>query len=200
MTEKGKEQVLVAPDSVFQEYLVDGAHFYAADKNMLDSIRERSLFMERSKAENDTDYRQIIPYVIIRRMNGETRYYLFKRFSTQGESRLHNLRSLGAGGHINPVDTNAADPLREGLMRELNEELHLPAKYNLTFAGWIYSRIDQVASVHAGMVYYLDILEGDISVREKDKMTGEWCNQQELESYIDEMEGWSKIVMTCLID
>jgi predicted NUDIX family phosphoesterase len=112
---------------------------------------------------------------------------------------LHNLYSLGAGGHINPIDEKEPDPLSAGLMRELEEELFLPDSYELSFKGWIYSRIDPVACVHAGMIYLMNVPDGEIRIRETDKMTGEWCDIPTLISRKDSMEGWSRIVLEHLI-
>jgi predicted NUDIX family phosphoesterase len=194
------EKVLVVPDILFRDNLgSEGKDFYMSNEEMLIEIRKNAFFMDREQAEQDENYRQVIPYVIIRKPGIPPRFFLFKRLKTQGEQRLHNLLSLGAGGHINPVDYKAADPLNEGLMREIEEEIYPPEKYNLTFMGWIYSRIDPVACVHAGMVYIMDTPDGNIRIRETDKMTGEWCEIGDLRQKIDQMEGWSRIIMQHLI-
>ena len=195
----GEEKVMVVPDSLFGGILKNGKDFYPSHATELEKLRGQVSFLDREKAESDEDFRQIIPYVLIYRNNPEPSYFLFKRMKTQGESRLHNLYSIGAGGHINPIDDESGDPFESGLRRELEEELYLPQSYKLDFLGWIYSRIDPVACVHAGMVYRLEVLQGVIDIRETDKMSGEWIKKDELRKYEEWMEGWSKIVLNLII-
>lgn len=199
-TEKkfGGEQVLVAPDESFRNLLKNGSDFYQSDSDSLNEIRKNAAFIDRDEAETNESFRQIIPYVVIHKSSPAPLYFLFKRLNTQGEERLHNLYSLGAGGHINPVDESGDDPLYAGLMRELNEELFLPESYDLTFAGWIYSKAEPVSRVHAGMVYKMNVNSGEIRIRETDKMLGEWCDIPTIVSCRGSMEGWSKIVLSQL--
>ncbi len=58
-------------------------------------------FIDRPMAENDPSFKQIIPYIIIQTADlKKTAIY-----NRQGsEKRLHDLWSLGIGGHINPID------------------------------------------------------------------------------------------------
>ena len=196
------EKVLVIPNDVLRKILKGtGGFFPASDLSSPVRMVPFAKYIDREHAECDESTRQLIPYVLIsRNIEGETEYFLFKRLDTQGEKRLHNLYSLGAGGHINPVDNETGDPLEAGLMRELNEELFLPSTFHLDFKGWIYSSIDPVSMVHAGMVYVMEIISGDVKIRENDKMTGSWHGTEELMKYYDSMEGWSRIVMDYLIN
>jgi len=63
--------------------------------------------MDRAQAEDDPSHKQIIPYALFRH-NGKFINYM--RSKSGGESRLHAKRSMGIGGHINPVDEKE-DPL-----------------------------------------------------------------------------------------
>jgi len=195
------EQVLVVPTRVLEKALVNSNDFFPVTNFSSPSqIMPYAEFHSREDAENDESIRQIIPYVLIKRtVEGQKEYFLFKRLRTQGEERLHNLYSLGAGGHINPSDNQTSDPLEAGLMRELNEELFLPQDFCLCFKGWIFSTIDPVSRVHAGMVYLMDVIKGEIQIKERDKMIGSWCRQEELIKCYNSMEGWSRIVMDCII-
>ena len=58
-------------------------------------------FMPRPQAEADPNHKQIIPYVI---MSHDGKYLSYVRGRRAGESRLVGNRSIGIGGHINPVD------------------------------------------------------------------------------------------------
>lgn len=194
------ELVLTVPDKVLCSRLTAAVHFNQGQIDLIEIIKPEMRFIDRSLAESDTKLRQVIPYILIRRnVLDSSQFFLFKRLGTQGEKRLHNLYSLGAGGHINPVDTSSDNPLDAGLNRELEEELYLPEKYTLQFEGWIYSDIDPVSCVHVGLVYILDVLKGEVRIRETDKMVGEWCDSILLKEKEGAMEGWSRIVLNHLI-
>jgi predicted NUDIX family phosphoesterase len=87
---------------------------------------------------------------------------LFSRpmiYNRQGsEKRLHDLWSLGIGGHINPVDqqnqqSSFKDILVSGMERELGEELAKRPKQDIAgFSGIISEDITDVGKVHFGAV------------------------------------------------
>src|SRR4051794_24182824 len=58
-------------------------------------------FRPRSEMETDPSFKQIIPYVVFR--SGED-IFCYTRGSSQGEARLHRLRSIGVGGHVDEAD------------------------------------------------------------------------------------------------
>ena len=196
------EMVLVVADEIIRKFLGKGHDFFPSPSGSIPlEIANHAKYIERIQAERDESYRQLIPYVIIRRMaEDRPEFFLLKRLSTQGEERLHNLYSLGVGGHINPIDDETGNPLMSGLYRELREELFLPDTIEMVFKGWIYSVIDPVSRVHAGMVFLLDPRDENINTRESDKMTSEWCDVEKLKERYYGMEGWSRIVMDHLID
>lgn len=154
---------------------------------MLDTIVEHHFFIDRPEAERSPQYKQIIPYVLIR--HGED-WYLLQRTANQTEARLHHKLSLGIGGHINP-DT---PELLDGLEKELEEEVNVEGDYDLTFVGILNDDTTEVGQVHLGAVFVLDALEGTVSIRETDKMTGRWVSRNDLASHRDAMETWSQIV------
>jgi predicted NUDIX family phosphoesterase len=158
---------------------------------MLDAIVERSFFLDRPTAEISPQFKQIIPYVLIRHADS---FYLLERTPKQTEARLHNKLSLGIGGHINPD----APELLDGLQKELEEEVGVSGDYDLTFTGILNDDSTEVGSVHLGVVYILDSHTGDVVVRETDKMTGRWVPRDELDALAERMETWSQIAMTAI--
>lgn len=73
---------------------------FVADRRYFAALREAT-FLERDAAERDEGYRQIIPYVVLRAPAG---IFSYARTSRGREARLHGLRSIGVGGHVNPGD------------------------------------------------------------------------------------------------
>ena len=154
------------------------------------SLLRGGFFLERSLAEFDERYRQVIPYVVLLEKD---RVLLVKRTTKQTEKRLHNLYSIGIGGHIRRED--AEDPVeafRNGMMRELNEEVDADI-LKLHFIGLINDLSKPVSRVHLGYLYVADaIVRG---MKERDLFEWKMVKLEELEEYEEGMENWSKIAM-----
>ena len=113
-------------------------------------------FANRREAEQDPSYKQIIPYIILQTRDFEKTAI----YNRQGsEQRLHDLWSVGIGGHINPVDREKHNDsfnriLLAGMERELNEELEQrPEQDAPGFIGVISEEITDVGKVHLGAVF-----------------------------------------------
>ena len=186
------EQVMVVERAAIAEYLVERGLVQERTEEILDAIVERHFFIDRPVAEQSPQYKQIIPYVLIRHAES---FFLLQRTQKQTESRLHHKLSLGIGGHINP-DT---PDLLDGLQKELEEEVEVVGDYDLTFAGILNDDSTEVGSVHLGAVYVLEAHEGVVHVRETEKMTGRWVLSSELHELREQMETWSQIVYDAVI-
>ncbi len=113
-------------------------------------------FVNRPDAEQDPGQKQIIPYILLQTEDGEQT----AAYNRQGsETRLHDLWSVGIGGHINPIDQSAnqstfKEILVTGMERELDEELTgQPTGDPVEFCGIISEDITPVGSVHLGAVF-----------------------------------------------
>jgi predicted NUDIX family phosphoesterase len=185
------EQVLcVKREDIFP----DGAwHGFVSDQ--LDQyqkvIRDRHFFMARSKVEDDPAYQQIIPYVVFR--HGE-RYFLTHRLRASSEKRLRKQYSLGVGGHINPGDLEAGDPIQDGLKREWEEEVVYDGSFEAKLIGLLNDESAPVSKVHLGVVFLVDGTSPNIAIRETDKLAGELLTLEEMRIYYLEMESWSQMV------
>jgi predicted NUDIX family phosphoesterase len=186
------EQVMVVERETLAAFLIEQGLVQDHTDEILDAITDRHFFIDRPTAEISPQYKQIIPYVLIR--HGEA-YYLLQRTPKQTEARLHHKLSLGIGGHINP-DT---PDLFDGLQKELEEEVEVVGDYDLTFVGILNDDTTDVGRVHLGAVYVLDAHEGNVSVRETEKMSGRWVDRNDLAAHRDAMETWSQIVYDATI-
>ncbi|HPZ54473.1 MAG TPA: phosphoesterase [Bacillota bacterium] len=203
------EEVLVVPrSSVFPKAAPQG--FIAQDlQAYLDRMSADYRFEPRARVENDPSLKQLIPYVVF--MYGES-VYVVKRSSRQSEQRLVGKHSIGIGGHINKFDasnrdeTSASDGacnasglfasiLTDGLHREINEEIYLGETPEFVLSGLINDDSNSVGSVHLGLVYIARLSSANISVREKDMMSGSFVDAGSLNEYYDTMETWSQIVI-----
>ena len=194
-----KEKILIVPTNDlmkvldFQEGLVK-----VEIERIKNLIRKKGVFKDRNLVENDENFRQIIPYIVIKT---DEKYLIVKRLETQGEKRLHNKYSMGIGGHINLNDYNEEDiwsAVENGLWRELNEEVDISPKSDLEFIGVINDLSTPVSRVHVGLCYVVDCEFHGIN--EKDKFEEMWVDKFELLDKFEKMEGWSKIVVRYLFN
>lgn len=138
--------------------------YLPADAIDLDSLGPHLFFAERQYMETCSHYKQIIPYLVLTRGQGNDRRILaYQRRSKHTEARLGGLWSVGFGGHIEPLDRDAATAGERNLIdlaarRELAEETGLPAdELPLTLVGFINSDAEEVSSVHFGVVFTVDL-------------------------------------------
>lgn len=110
-------------------------------------------WIERSEAETNPSYKQIIPYIVMQ--DSQSRILCYPRHGT--EKRLHGLLSCGIGGHIDEGDKKGAfaETVKTGMLRELSEEISNfnPEMVTLAYKGIINELDTPVGHVHLGLVY-----------------------------------------------
>jgi predicted NUDIX family phosphoesterase len=165
-------------------------------REVLKRIVPEGLFRKRSELEEDPSFKQIIPYAVI--TFGDS-FYLFKRSTGQREKRLHNLFTLGAGGHMNPGGAMEPDEqyLTDELKRELSEEIRLLNGCRIEeiqFIGFINDDTIPVGRFHTGLLYNIRVSNKEVYINETEKMTAEWVEKSNLAEFYEGMETWSRIV------
>ncbi|MCB1227831.1 MAG: hypothetical protein KDK99_18585 [Verrucomicrobiales bacterium] len=155
-----------------------------------------NFFMERPSAEQDPTHKQLIPYSIFR---AGDRYLHYQRGSGSGEKRLVAKRSLGVGGHINPVDQShdgmGHSMYFNSIERELAEELILPGAHTQRVVGLINDDSNDVGAVHLGVVHLFE-LESDAVHSNEDALTDlQFSTAAELRALRDQFETWSQICL-----
>ena len=138
------------------------------------SIREQGFFVERRHAERDWTLKQVIPYCVVVQGGQVLRT---RRLPRGGEARLHGKRSIGIGGHLNPVD--APDVVAAGLQRELEEELEIDGSWTVRTVGLLNDDATEVGAVHVGRVHVVEVT-GEVRIRETDALEGEFVSVEEL--------------------
>jgi len=185
------EQVLcvkredIFPDGAWHGFVSDGLERHQK------VIRDRHFFMSRAAVEDDPNYQQIIPYVVFR--HGD-RYFLTHRLRASSERRLRKQYSLGVGGHINPGDLEAGDPILDGLKREWEEEVIYEGSFETHLIGLLNDESSPVSKVHLGVVFLVDGDRPEIAIRETDKLAGELLTLSDMRIYYLGMESWSQMV------
>jgi predicted NUDIX family phosphoesterase len=192
------ENVLVVPTSGIAPLLA-GSFTATGLERCLEYILGNHSFRSRAIVEEDSSFKQIIPYVVVRH---ENRYLMTRRTNRQTESRLHGKYSVGIGGHINDLETFGAtqNVIEAGLERELDEEIHLLGKRrSLNLVGIISDDSTPVGQVHLGLVFVLETDSAEFTVNEADLMTAEWATVDKLRECLERMETWSQIAFERVI-
>lgn len=199
-----EERILVVPTSLFHEL----GYFQGFSREVVrywprlvtgDHVEYRA----RGEMEEDPTFKQLIPYVLFRWTDSAGTIHLFEyqRGSGQGERRLHAKRSVGVGGHISSIDAEMGtshDVYREGLRRELDEEIVIETPYQETVVGLINDDETPVGRVHLGMVHLCDVEEPRIHPREADILDGRFSPVAEILTRLDQYESWSEIAVRAL--
>lgn len=166
----------------------------ALDVDIMDKLLLHGVFRPRNILEEDSSYKQIIPYAVICYGN---EVYMFRRLNKQTEARLHNKYSLGVGGHMNPYgDKIDIDYLHHELEREMHEEVKLGEGCEIVDmkpVGFINDDLSEVGKVHLGVLYHITVSNNHIEINETEKMTGEWVAISDLTKYYSNMETWSQL-------
>lgn len=168
----------------------------------LDAYLERAsqsgYFVERPHAEQNSNLKQLIPYTLVLHENS---IFVVRRKPGGGEQRLHGKRSVGIGGHINPVDDqgNRAELVFTAARRELDEELLLSADYTLAPVGIINDDANPVGSVHFGVVLVARMESAAAEVREHDTLEGTFMPIAEAVALAKDpdanFETWSSLIL-----
>jgi len=188
------ENVLVIQNSLLRDHIKNTSSclITGQKEQIFHNIILNQGFISRDEAEYNLDYKQVIPYVIIRNGNN---YLLLKRLTGQTEKRLHHKYSLGIGGHINPDSSiNGDNIVMKGLYKELNEEISVDDPADLNFIGIINDESNSVSKVHLGLLYELQAKSPGYRILETGKMTAHWVTKGELSELYDGLETWSQIV------
>jgi predicted NUDIX family phosphoesterase len=150
-------------------------------------VAREGSFRARAAVEPDRSWKQVIPYLVLR--DGE-RYFLMRRTKAGGDARLHDLWSIGVGGHLNPGDGDLAG----GLRREWREEVVADFEPDFELIGLLNDDTTDVGSVHLGAVYLADARGRRVSIRETDKLSGDFASPRDVAAVVERMESWSALV------
>ena len=187
------EQVLVVP----RASIVTGDGWLGVRRDgieaALDAVGRDGFFMRRGDAEEDPTHKQVIPYLVLR--DGE-RWFLMRRTKAGGDARLHDLWSIGVGGHLNPGDGDVAG----GLRREWSEEVAADFVPDFVPVGLLNDDTTPVGAVHVGVVFVADAAGRPVAIRETDKLAGSFATTAETAAVRDAMETWSRLVFDALVD
>jgi predicted NUDIX family phosphoesterase len=198
-----EEQVLVVERKILEQVgMFQGLAFDVQrylDKLFVPGVPR---FIPRPQAEANPSYKQLIPYVI---MSHAGKYLSYVRGRRAGETRLMGLRSIGIGGHINPIDADNSPLfayLRENYLgavqREVAEEVSVQASYSDEIVALLNDDSNEVGSVHLGVVHHWTLDSPAVSKREQMITQMTFMTPAELHELRDTLETWSQLCLELL--
>jgi predicted NUDIX family phosphoesterase len=194
MSQVPQERVLVVPGAEldrlgrFQGFSAEAERYLSA---LL--VPELATFRARSEVEDDPSYKQIIPYVVFR-CGGAV--FCYTRGTSQGESRLHRLRSLGVGGHVAEADADGRATLEayeQAMRREMYEEVEVASGGRVQRVGLINDDSTPVGRVHLGVVHVYELEEPRVVPRELGLADPGFVPLAALSAERERFETWSQI-------
>jgi predicted NUDIX family phosphoesterase len=187
------EQVLVVPRAA----VIPGRGWHGvrtADlAGVLDTISCEGRFEPRAEVESDRRWKQVIPYLVVR---DEARFFLMQRTRAGADARLHDLWSIGVGGHLNPGDGGVAG----GLLREWHEEIEADFDPQPVLLGLLNDDTTDVGRVHLGVVFVADAAGRPVTIRETSKLRGSFATADEVRAVSEHLETWSQLIFERLDD
>jgi predicted NUDIX family phosphoesterase len=188
------ERVLVVPSAEldrvgrFQGFSPDAERYLSA--LLVPALMQ---YLPRSQVEDDPGFKQIIPYVVFRCAGA---VFCYTRGKSQGEARLHRLRSLGVGGHVSETDARGGKTLaayESAMRRELDEEVAIISPGDVRRVGLINDDATPVGQVHLGVVHLFELESPRVVPREDGLADAEFLPLETVWTMRQEFETWSQI-------
>jgi predicted NUDIX family phosphoesterase len=158
------------------------------------TARSELVYLNRSEAEHDRRYKQLIPYVLLIHNDQVLRY---RRGKGGEETRLHGLYSIGIGGHISEEDHSlfATDiGYQEGMLREVKEEVDIEQVKTATVAV-INDDSTDVGYVHFGVVHIMQVADRNVAGRRSGIVNPEFIPIAEAVEHASNYESWSRFCL-----
>jgi predicted NUDIX family phosphoesterase len=199
-----EEQVLVVQRKIVEQVGIFHGLVFDVDRYLHEIfVPGVPRFMPRAQAEIDPSYKQLIPYVI---MACDGKFLSYVRGKRAGETRLVGLRSIGIGGHINPVDdmplfnTDFYDTYIAAVQREVTEEVSVEANHTDRIVALLNDDSTEVGSVHLGIVHYWNLDAPKVTKREQMISQMSFETAAKLQEVRDTMETWSQLCLDGLAE
>lgn len=180
--------------------------FLLHDGIAVEALTHAGLFLgPRPLLEEDERFRQIIPYVVLRR---DGRFATYTRGASGNEARLHGKLAIGVGGHIDipdvRYDKNGVVELGYTLTlaadREIAEEVRIKGEFNpARFLGLLVCNKTPVDRVHIGVVGVIDLdPRQKVEAGEDSQEDLTWLTPDELRAESERLENWTALLLPSL--
>lgn len=158
------------------------------------------LFKLRSEVERDPNFKQVIPYIILKYRDSIFRY---ARGSRTREERLHKRYSVGLGGHISQKDATMFSYTAQfydlAAEREAKEEVYIETGYQDLKVAVLNDDSDEVGKVHFGIVQIYALDEPRVRKKEPSITDARFESITSLKNKLDRFESWSQFCIGALV-
>ena len=201
MDKMEKNIMVVKNNMLFKDYPRQ-TWFYTKEFNFEKIILENFEYMKRWLAEENLDYKQPIPYAILR--SSDWKIFMYQRWwktSQVWEKRLYDKVSFWIGWHVEEDVKNLQNPLIETLFREIEEEVWVSKNQILStqVVGYINDDTNDVWKVHFGIVYIINLKDTNLALNKWELADWKFITINEAKQLLDnpnvDIENWSKIVL-----
>ncbi len=158
-------------------------------------------FGPRNLIETDTQYIQMVSYVIIEH---DGKFLCYQRGENSSEQRLKNKLSIGLGGHITLTDIRVAHgtldvmkTITAGATREVKEELETNNDAVRKKHFLLHSRRNEVDIVHCGLVELWNLETPHVTIKDETLNIIGFRTLPELVA-LQGLEAWSTIIIQYL--
>jgi predicted NUDIX family phosphoesterase len=151
-------------------------------------------YLNRSEAEQDKRYKQLIPYALLICNDKILRY---RRGRGGQETRLHGLYSVGIGGHISEEDNGLFSKgigYHEAMRRELLEEVAIDVTKEVAVAV-INDDSTEVGYVHLGVVHVVPVTDEAVAGHRSGIVGPEFVPVSEALKDPSAYESWSRFCL-----
>ncbi len=152
------------------------------------------VYLNRSDAEQDRRYKQLIPYVLL---ICNAKILRYRRGRGGQEARLHGLFSVGIGGHISEEDHGLFSNNRgyqEGMRRELMEEVAID-EVKAAAVAVINDDSTEVGYVHFGVVHVMRVANENVAGRRSGVVGPEFIPMVDAVKDPSGYESWSRFCL-----
>ncbi len=190
-----EERVLCFPRKLLEEVGVFQGLSLEVEKYLpVVTSSSQLVYLNRTEAEQDKRYKQLIPYVLLI-CNGKILRY--RRGRGGQETRLHGMYSVGIGGHIADEDHGLFSKDRgywDGMWREITEEVTVK-KVNESAVAVINDDSTEVGYVHFGVVHIMHVADETVAGRRSGILGPEFIPIVEAVTDLSEYESWSRLCL-----
>ncbi len=190
-----EERVLCFERNLFEELGVFQGISLETEKYLpVVTSPSKILYLNRSEAELDRRYKQLIPYVLVICNDKILRY---RRGKGGQETRLHGLFSVGVGGHISEEDNGLFSNrlgYEEGMRRELMEEIAVD-ELKESVVAVINDDSTEVGYVHFGVVHIARVNDESVASGRSGISSPEFVPLSEAVKDISGYESWSRFCL-----
>ena len=189
-----EERVLCFPRKLLEEIGVFQGLSMDVDKYLpVVTSSKQLMYLNRSAAEENKSYKQLIPYVLVI-CNGKVLRY--RRGKGGQETRLHGLYSVGIGGHISDQDSSlfSNTGYYDGMRREILEEVAVD-EVNESTVAVINDDSTEVGQVHFGVVHVMYVANENVIGHRSGIVSPEFIPIGEAVQDPSGYESWSRLCL-----